>query len=77
VFAIPEMVNIATGNHTARATNPTAEKAPEGDKTMARGTQAVAGMGPMTFSNGIPQYRAIGNQPMQMPVMSAMMTPSE
>src|ERR1043165_2445973 len=48
----------------------------EGESTMASGIQAVAGIGPITFNNGIPQYRAGANQPMQTPVTSAMETPS-
>ena len=76
MLAIPEIVNIDTGNHTASATNPVAEIAPEGDSTIASGTQAVAGIGPRIFSSGIPQYRAIGNHPIQTPVTSATTTPT-
>jgi hypothetical protein len=55
VFAIPEIVSIVTGNHTERAIRPTAETAREGEMTIASGTQAVAGIGPTTFSSGMPQ----------------------
>ena len=52
---MPEMVSIVTGNQTASATSPTADKVPDGERTIASGTQAVAGMGPTTFKSGIPQ----------------------
>src|SRR6267143_4366270 len=55
VLAMPEMVSIVTGNQTASATNPTAESVPDGESTIASGTHAVAGIGPTTFNNGIPQ----------------------
>src|ERR1041385_107098 len=75
VLAIPETVSMVTGNHTARATNPTAAQTPEGESTMAKGTQAVAGIGPTIFKSGIPQYRAWANQPMHTPVTSPTETP--
>src|ERR1051326_1553449 len=59
VLAIPEIVSIVTGNQTASAISPTAEEVPEGERTIARGTHAVAGMGPITLSRGIPQYLAM------------------
>src|SRR5258706_1299731 len=55
VFEMPEAVSMVTGNQTASAIIPTAENRADGETTMARGIQAVAGMGPTTFSNGIPQ----------------------
>jgi hypothetical protein len=55
VLLIPEAVSIVTGNQTARAIRPIAEKSVEGETTMANGIHAVAGIGPMTFSKGIPQ----------------------
>ena len=55
VFAMPDMVSIVTGNHTASAIKPTAEKMALGEITIASGIHAVAGIGPMTLSNGIPQ----------------------
>src|SRR5437762_11225053 len=72
---MPEAVNIVTGNQTANAISPTAENNAEGDSTMASGIQAVAGIGPTTLSKGMPQYRACGNQPMQMPLIRATATP--
>src|SRR5437867_847232 len=72
---MPEAVNIVTGNQTAKAMIATAENSAEGDKTIVKGIQAVAGIGPTTFSNGIPQYRAWGNHPMQMPLSRATATP--
>src|SRR2546426_720984 len=36
---------------------------------MASGIHAVAGIGPITFSRGMPQYRARGNHPMQIPLI--------
>ena len=42
---------------------------------MARGIQAVAGIGPTTLSTGIPQYRTGEDQPMQMPLMRPAITP--
>src|SRR5262245_36716013 len=73
---MPEMVSIVTGNQTARAINPIAEAIPDGESTNASGTQAVAGIGPITFSKGMPQYRPRGNQPMQTSVTKATMTPN-
>src|ERR1041384_1084111 len=55
VFAMPDIVSIVTGNQTASAINPTAEKIGFGEITMASGIHAVAGIGPTTFRNGIPQ----------------------
>ena len=55
MLEIPEAVNIVTGNHTASATNPAADTIAEGATTIARGIHAVAGIGPTTFSTGIPQ----------------------
>jgi len=52
---MPEAVSIVTGNQTASAINPTAENIADGETTIARGIQAVAGIGPTTFNNGIPQ----------------------
>jgi hypothetical protein len=45
--------NIVTGNH-ASAITPTADTVDEGATTIARGIHAVAGIGPTTFSTGIP-----------------------
>ena len=75
MLEIPEAVSIVTGNQTASATRPTAEKIADGATTMASGIQAVAGIGPTTFRIGIPQYRACGNQPIVTPVMSASTVP--
>src|SRR5436190_6562818 len=55
VFAIPDIVSIVTGNQTASATSPTADNMGLGDITIANGIHAVAGIGPTTFKNGIPQ----------------------
>ena len=55
VFAMPDTVNMVTGNQTARAISATAENMALGEITMANGIQAVAGIGPTTFSTGIPQ----------------------
>src|SRR5437764_1179515 len=55
VFEMPDTVSIVTGNHTASAMMPTAEKRALGDTTIASGIQAVAGIGPRTFSSGMPQ----------------------
>ena len=52
---MPEAVSMVTGNQTARAISATAENIADGDRTIARGTQAVAGIGPTTFNSGIPQ----------------------
>src|SRR4051812_36250514 len=76
VLAMPETVNIVTGNQTASAMTPTAEYSADGATTIANGIQAVAGIGPMTFSKGMPQYRAWRNQPMQTPVTTATAVPS-
>src|SRR5207249_3953642 len=76
VFEIPEAVSIVTGNQTARAMMPMAENLGEGDRTIASGIHAVAGIGPTTFNSGMPQYRAWLNQPIQTPVTKATATPS-
>ena len=55
MLEIPEAVNIVTGNHTASAINPAEDMIAEGDTTIAIGIHAVAGIGPTTFSRGIPQ----------------------
>src|SRR6266540_1814331 len=75
VLEIPETVSIVTGNQTASAIRPTADHMAEGETTIAKGTQAVAGIGPTTFNSGMPQYRARANHPMQMPVINASTTP--
>src|SRR5437867_4202423 len=72
---MPEAVSIVTGNQTARAISAAAEKIADGETTMARGIQAVAGIGPTTLSTGIPQYRTGEDQPMQMPLMRPAITP--
>src|SRR5262249_9315790 len=54
---------------------PIADNTPEGERTIAKGIQAVAGMGPTTFSKGIPQYRARHDQPIQTPVTNAIVVP--
>ena len=51
---MPEAVSIVTGNQTASEIKPTAEKSAEGAITIASGIHAVAGIGPTTFSKGIP-----------------------
>jgi hypothetical protein len=75
VLAMPEMVSMVTGNHTASAIKPTAENIVDGETTIASGIQAVAGIGPTTFNNGMPQYRMRVDQPMQTPVIRATATP--
>ena len=55
VLEMPEAVSIVTGNQTASAIRPTAEKIAEGETTIASGIQAVAGIGPTIFRIGIPQ----------------------
>src|SRR5204863_10163843 len=55
VFETPDSVSIVTGNQTASAISAAAEKTAEGDRTMASGIQAVAGIGPTTLRIGIPQ----------------------
>ena len=55
MLEIPDAVNIVTGNHTASAINAAAENMAEGETTIASGIHAVAGIGPTTLSNGIPQ----------------------
>src|SRR5207249_11636377 len=68
--------NMVTGNQTANAMMPTADNPGEGDRTIASGIHAVAGMGPTTFNSGMPQYLAWLNQPMHTPVTRATATPS-
>src|SRR5262245_24350873 len=75
VFEIPDIVSIVTGNHAARPINATAEYG-DRKRTMASGIKAVAGMGPIIFMTGMPQYRAGSNQPMQMPVINPAVTPA-
>ena len=77
MFEIPDAVSIVTGNQTASAITPTAEQTADGESTIANGIHAVAGIGPITFSNGIPQYRARANHPMQIPLINAITTPSK
>ena len=55
MLEMPEAVSIVTGNQTASAMRPMADKLAEGETTIASGIQAVAGIGPTTFSSGIPQ----------------------
>ena len=55
---------------------PTAENLGAGDRTIASGIHAVAGIGPTTFNSGMPQYRAWLNQPMETPVTKATAKPS-
>jgi hypothetical protein len=55
VFEIPDAVNIVTGNQTANAISPIAENIADGERTIAKGIQAVAGIGPTIFNIGIPQ----------------------
>ncbi len=78
MLATPEMVSIETGNQTASAMRKTAESPCNrlGVRIIASGTQAVAGIGPTTFSKGIPQYRAGPNQPIVTPKMSPKSTPT-
>src|SRR6185437_4490477 len=70
VFEIPEAVSMVTGNQTASAISETAERSAEGKMTIASGIHAVAGIGPTIFKIGIPQYRALDDQPMMMPLIS-------
>jgi len=72
---MPDALSIVTGNQTAMAIRVIAENSADGITTIARGIHAVAGMGPMTLSTGIPQYRAGVNQPMQTPVITPAVTP--
>src|ERR1043165_6308031 len=67
---------MVTGNHTASAIRTAAESTADGETTIASGIHAVAGIGPITLSNGIPQYRAEPDQPMQTPLISPAITPS-
>src|SRR3954463_2245160 len=55
VFEIADAVSMLTGNQTARAMTPMEENRGEGERTMARGIQAGAGIGPMILSRGMPQ----------------------
>ena len=75
VLEMPEAVSIVTGNQTARAMSPAAEKMAEGETTMANGIHAVAGIGPTTLSTGIPQYRTGEDQPIQTPLTKPAITP--
>src|ERR1700704_6024845 len=45
VLEMPDAVSIVTGNQTARAIRPAAEKTAEGETTMASGIPAGAGIG--------------------------------
>src|SRR4051794_7042691 len=73
---MPDAVNIVTGNHTASAMSPAADTIAEGATTIAKGIQAVAGIGPTTLRTGIPQYRTEFDQPMDTPLKSPTITPS-
>src|ERR1041385_3296855 len=73
---MPEAVSIVTGNQTASAINPAADTTADGDNTIARGIQAVAGIGPTTLSSGIPQYRTGVDHPMQIPLIRPTSTPT-
>ena len=55
VFEMPDAVSIVTGNQTASAIRPVADKVAFGETTIASGIHAVAGIGPTTLSTGIPQ----------------------
>src|ERR1043166_5024213 len=72
---MPDAVSIVTGNQTASASRPADESVVEGETTMASGIHAVAGIGPTTFSTGIPQYRMEDDQPMQTPLINPTTTP--
>src|SRR5437588_4843962 len=76
VFEIPEAVSIVTGNQTASAINAADETIADGERTIANGIQAVAGIGPTTFRSGIPQYLIGDDQPMQIPLIKPPITPS-
>ena len=49
MLAMPEAVSMATGNQTATAMRPMPENVASGERTMASGIQAVAGMGPVNM----------------------------
>src|SRR2546430_10114318 len=66
---------MVTGNHTASAINPAAETIADGETTIASGIHAVAGIGPTTLSNGIPQYRTGEDHPMKRPLIRPAITP--
>src|ERR1700740_586256 len=66
---------MVTGNQTASAINEAAETTAEGERTIASGIHAVAGIGPTTFSIGIPQYRTGEDHPMQRPLIRPAITP--
>ena len=55
MLEIPDAVSMVTGNQTASAMTPTAANMALGARTMASGIQAVAGIGPISFSKGMPQ----------------------
>ena len=55
MLEMPDAVSIVTGNQTASAIRPIAETVALGETTIASGIHAVAGIGPTTFSTGIPQ----------------------
>ncbi len=52
---MPELVSIVIGNHTASAISAAPEVKPVGKSIIDRGIHAVAGIGPSTFSTGMPQ----------------------
>src|SRR5204863_6716515 len=69
VFETPDSVSIVTGNQTAIAISDTAESVGFGNSISAIGISAVAGIGPINFITGIPQYRTGANHPINTPQM--------
>src|SRR4051812_25456234 len=67
VFDTPDSVSMVTGNQTAIAISDTADSVGFGKSISAIGISAVAGIGPTSFMNGIPQYRTGANQPISTP----------
>src|SRR5688500_8240884 len=67
VFDTPDSVSIVTGNHTAIAISEIADHVALGNNISAIGISAVAGIGPITFMTGIPQYRTGAYHPISTP----------
>src|SRR5690348_12746081 len=74
---IPDALSMVTGNQTASAIRNTPAEIDCGKITSAIGIHAVAGMGPTIFSNGIPQYLALPDHPMVIPLTSPERVPRE
>src|SRR3954471_6987349 len=72
----PDELSIVTGNHTASAIRKIPAVTDCGKKISAIGIHAVAGIGPTTFRNGMPQYRACRFHPIVTPLISPASTPT-